>query len=228
MNKWKQLSNNLEKVYQEEGIYSSFKSDEVYLKNAFLITEKLWEEQFNNIDNINIIMIAESSLFGKIQKYIYNVNTKPSSFFYYQDLEAFPSYVKMEKPLLVQHQKEAMLKEFSKNGFLILDLFPFSFNEKDTSLNYRNMNTKLYKKLLEVSSEHYLIPKLKICLAKSNNENIHFIYRYKRLFHKTGNFFEKVLKEISNQEVKYRINTIHGSNMSLDRNKLTKLLLKVN
>jgi len=90
------------------------------------------------------------------------------------------------------------------------------------------MNTKLYKKLLEVSSEHYLIPKLKICLAKSNNENIHFIYRYKRLFHKTGNFFEKVLKEISNQEVKYRINTIHGSNMSLDRNKLTKLLLKVN
>ena len=67
------------------------------------------------------------------------------------------------------------------------------------------------------------MPKLKLCLAKSN-EHTHYVYRYKRLFDKTENHFENVLNNISSKDIKYKIDTINGTNMSLDRNKLRALL----
>ena len=68
-----------------------------------------------------------------------------------------------------------------------------------------------------------MIPKLELCLKKSS-EHTHFVYRYKRLFKKTGNHFENILKQILSEEIKYKIDTINGTNMSLDRNKLKRLL----
>ncbi len=70
--KWQPISSSLKEIYQEQNIIEYFKEDESYLKNAFEITEKLWEEQFNKIDKLKIIMISEFPLFGNIQRYIYN------------------------------------------------------------------------------------------------------------------------------------------------------------
>ncbi len=221
---WKLISISLKEVYKQQNLLYYFEKDEIYLKNAFYIIEKLWYEQLDSIDNLQIVMISESPLFGKIHKYIYNINTRPSSFFYFQDLEAFPNYdCSIQQPMDIKEQKKIMLKEFSKNGFLILDIFPFALNQKDTIINYRKMHVNLYRKLLKITVETYLIPKLNLCFNKSNKQ-VHFLYRYKRLFKKTGNHFENILEQSLFKKVDYKIDTINGVNMSLDRDKLTDFL----
>lgn len=221
---WQPISDLLKEVYREQKIIEYFEEDETYLKNAFEITEKLWEEQFNKIDKLKIIMISESPLFGYIQRYIYNPNTPTSVFFHFKDLEAFlDDDQTIVRPQTTQEQKNIMYEYFCKNGFITLDIFPFALNPKHTKIHYRKMSKKLYHQLLKITTENYLIPKLKLCLEKSN-KHTHYVYRYKRLFNKTENHFEKILNQISSKEIEYKIDTINGTNMSLDRNKLRRLL----
>jgi len=220
--KWQTISNSLKKIYKEQNIIEYFEEDEKYLKNAFEITEKLWEEQFKKINTLKIIMISESPLFGDMQRYIYNPNTPTSVFFHFKDLEAFLNDGQtIKRPKSIQKQKDIMFEYFFKNGFITLDIFPFALNPNHTKINYRKISKKLYHELLKITTENYLIPKLKLCLNKSN-EHTHYVYRYKRLFDKTENHFEKVLNKISSKE--YKIDTINGTNMSLDRVKLRRLL----
>lgn len=220
--KWELISNLLKEVYQEQNISHHFEEDEGYLKNAFEITEKLWEEQFNKIDKLKIIMISESPLFGDIQRYIYNPNTPTSVFFHFKDLEAFlEDGQKIKRPKTAQEKKKIMFEYFCKNGFIILDIFPFALNPNHTKIHYRKMSKKLYHQLLKITTENYLIPKLKLCLDKSD-EYTHYVYRYKRLFEKTENHFEEILNQISSK--KYKIDSINSANMSLDRDKLKRLL----
>jgi len=219
---WTSISASLKKVYIEHNIVSYFEEDERYLKNAFNITEALWEEQFHKIDVLKVIMISESPLFGDTQQYIYNENTPTSVFFHFKDLEAFLEKGKtLKKPKNVVEQKNIMFEYFSKNGFITLDIFPFSLNPKHTKIHYRKMSKKVYHQILKITTENYLIPKLKLCLEKSD-KTTHFVYRYKRLFEKTENHFEDVLTKVSS--CKYTIDTINGSNMSLNRDKLRQLL----
>ncbi|HIP26684.1 MAG TPA: hypothetical protein EYG80_03410 [Flavobacteriaceae bacterium] len=221
---WHPISNTLKEIYQEQNILHYFKEDEIYLKNAFEVTEQLWNEQFNKIDKLKIIMISESPLFGDTQRYIYNSNTPTSVFFHFKDLEAFlEDGQTIKKPKTVQEQKRVMFEYFQKNGFIILDIFPFALNPKHTKIHYRKMSKKLYYQLLKVTAQNYLIPKLKLCLAKSD-EHTHYVYRYKRLFDKTENHFENVLNNIGSKDTNHKIDTINGTNMSLDRNKLRELL----
>ena len=221
---WQPISDSLKKIYQEEKILHYFEEDVIYLKNAFEVTEKLWDEQFNKIDRLKIIMISEAPLFGDIQSYIYNPNTPTSVFFHFKDLEAFLEDGKtIKRPKIVQEQKKIMFEYFHKNGFIALDIFPFALNPKYTKIHYQKMSKKLYHKLLKVTAENYLIPKLKLCLEKSN-EHTHYVYRYKRLFDKTENYFENILNNIGSKESNYEIHTINGTNMSLDKKKLRKLL----
>ena len=221
---WKPISNSLKKIYQEENIIQYFEEDESYLKNTFEITERLWEKQFNKIDTLKIIMISESPLFGDIQRYIYNPNTPTSVFFHFKDLEAFlDDGQTIQKPKTTQEQKNIMFEYFHKNGFITLDIFPFALNPNHTKLHFRKMSKKLYHQLLKITTENYLIPKLKLCLEKSNQDT-HYVYRYKRLFEKTENHFEEILNLIAPKEINYKIDTINGTGMSLNRNKLRELL----
>ena len=221
---WQPISNLLKKVYQEQNILYHFEKDESYLKNAFEKTEKLWEEQFNKIDKLKIIMISESPLFGNIQRYIYNPNTPTSAFFHYKDLEVFlQDGETLLRPTSTIEKKKIMYEYFYKHGFITLDIFPFALNPNHTYLHYRKMSKKLYHQLLKITTDSYLIPKLKLCLEKSD-KNTYFIYRYKRLFDKTENHFETILNKVSPKYIEYKIDTINGTNMSLDKDKLKNLL----
>jgi len=222
--KWQPISRALKDVYHEHNILEYFENDESYLKNAFKTTERLWQEQFNKTDTLNIIMISEAPLFGDIQRYIYNPDTPPSVFFYFKDLEVFlEEGQKIKRPKTTQEQKNIMFEYFSNNGFISLDIFPFALNPHHTKIHYQNMSKKLYHHLLKITAENYLIPKLKLCLEKST-EHTHFVYRYKRLFDKTEHHFEEVLKQISEKEIKYKIDSINSKSMSLDKEKLKRLL----
>ncbi len=221
MEQWNNIKEILKNVYTRYQILDYFEKDELYLKNAFEKTEKLWKEQFYQMEQINFIMISEAPLFGNIERYIYNPETAPSSFFHYNDLEAFPYIDRLESRATIKEQKEKMFLEFKKMGFIILDLFPLALNQSDTAINFRHMKRSLYNTLLRETAPYFLIPKLELCMAKFSS-NTHFLYRYKKLFKKTDNFFESTLKQITNKT--FKIDTINGENMSLDRVKLKEIL----
>jgi hypothetical protein len=85
------------------------------------------------------------------------------------------------------------------------------------------MKRSLYNTILRETTPYFLIPKLELCTTKFS-PNVKIFYRYKRLFKKTGNYFESVLKQVTKKE--FTIDTINGENMSLDREKLKQILSK--
>jgi hypothetical protein len=170
-------------------------------------------------------MVSEAPLYGEKKNYVYNFLTPPSIFFHFNDLQVFiKNNNSIKKPIKIIDQKKMMLDYFQKYGFIILDIFPYALNPKYTSLHYRKMDKKLYSKLLEITLSHYLMPKLKLCFEKTDDKII-FLYRYKRLFDKTNNFLKKMLQNTVPQNIEYHIDSIHGSNMSLDRDKLKSFLI---
>jgi hypothetical protein len=222
--KWNKISNSIIKIYADHELDSNYESDSKYLMEAFEFTEILWEKQFDRIDDLKVVMLSEAPLFGERKTYIYNPATNPTAFFYYQDLNAFPTFNNDLNPKRVEEKKEIMFEQFAKNGFLVLNIFPFALNPKDTSINYQRMGKKLYKELLDVTTESYLLPKLAQSFKKAKG-TIKFIYRYKRLFEKTGFHVNNVLKENFNHR-KFNVKSVHGTNMSMDRDKLAEYLKK--
>jgi len=217
---WNNIESDLKKLYQKYNLMDSYVNDKHYLEKSYNKIESLWMDIYNKIDNINIILISESPLFGKDEVYIYNKNTAPTSFFRFNDMKYLPNYEEVSKPKTTYETKEIMINQFIKSGFITLDIFPFPLNEKDTSINYRKMSKKLYSDILNFTKESYLKPKLKVLLKKTNSES-YFLYRYKRLYDKTDSHLEKVLKEIGSDN--YKIDTIHSNNIPIDREKLASL-----
>lgn len=224
---WHPISNSLLNIYEQHGILAHFEQDETYLQNAFEQTEKLWDEQFEKINDLKVVMISEAPLFGEKQTYIYNMDSKPTVFFYYQDLEAFPTYDSTRRPpKSISAKKLTMFEHFTKNGFMVLDIFPLALNSKDTAINFQRMSKNLYNQLLTATTDSYLIPKLKRCLKKSQKP-LCLAYRYKRLFSKTEFHVERILKS-GFLEREFILTTINGTNISLDRKKLATLLTAPN
>jgi len=217
---WDNIEDSLKKLYIKYDLMDNYKSDRNYLKISFEKIESMWINIYNQIDKINIVMVSESPLFGENETYIYNKNTKPTSFFRFNDMKYLPNYENVIKPDSIYETKEVMINQFIKSGFITLDIFPFPLNEQDTSINYRKMTKRLYSDILNFTKECYLKPKLEMLLKKTNS-NSYFLYRYKRLYDKTDNHLEKVLEEIG--ENNYKIDTIHSKNIPIDREKLYKL-----
>jgi hypothetical protein len=191
---WGVLKRKLMALYREWRIVGSFRSDEKYLRNAFNFTESLWFEQYKSINKIKLVMLSEAPLFGNSKKYFYNPEAKFSSFFYFNDLKALSDGQIQTQFSTHKEKKQYMLRSLNERGFLILDIFPFAFNPVNTKINYRNMGVKKYKKIFESTHPFYLSPKLKLIKIK-RMAGIKFIFRYKRLMDRTGNFLERSLRE---------------------------------
>lgn len=216
---WKEIESSIVEFYKEIQLEVSLKELE-YLKNAFLFTEKLWIKQFEKIDKIKYVMISEAPLFGVSKNYFYNPNTNFSSFFYFKNIEAFNiSYTKKE-----YNNKEFVLDILNENGFLILDLFPFALNKNDTQIDYNSVKQKQYQKLFQIVIQSYLNKKLLLIKSKSINETI-FVYRYKRLKEKLSKILEKELVQFSLIKKGENLDTLNN-NMSLDKEKLRKILIR--
>lgn len=217
---WNNIESDLKFLYQKYDLMDGYLSDRDYLKSSFEKIESMWLDIYNQIDTINIVMISESPLFGEDEVYIYNKNSKPTSFFRFNDIKYLPNYEEVTQPKSTYETKEVMINQFIKSGFITLDIFPFPLNEKDTSINYRKMSKKLYSDILNFTKESYLKPKLELLLKKTNL-NSYFLYRYKRLYDKTDSHLERVLEEIGSNN--YKVDTIHSNNIPIDREKLYNL-----
>jgi len=220
---WTLISKILKTIYTKYNLFDELENDEKYLKKAFEYTETLWEKQFIKINELKVVMLSEAPLFGEKQTYIYNPNSKPTSFFYFQNLQAFPTYNSNDKiPKSTYDKKKLMFEHFRENGFLVLDIFPFALNPAYTAINYRKMPKKLYNELFASTANSYLIPKLKRCLKKMQQTPC-FAYRYKKLNTKTGDLINQAFQTLFNSD-NFILTNVYGKNMPLDRGKLTKLL----
>jgi hypothetical protein len=188
-----------------------------YLKEAYNFIEKLWNIQYDKIEKIKFVMISEAPLFGDDKHYFYNSNSKFKSFFHKSNMESFgiENYDILDKKEIIQ--------KLNEKGFIILDLFMFPLNGKNTSENFRKMKKNRRKELFMISLEFYLKDKLEK-IERKKSDKIKFFYRYKRLKKIIGIDFEKVLKKKELISRNTEIETISNGNMGIDNEKLKNIV----
>ena len=166
----------LHDFYSENGVIDYFERDNLYLEKAFHEINEMWFRNLECIKEVKYLMIAEAPLWGKDKSYIYNPETKNTSFFYKSDLE----YV-----LNIQiADKQDFIKYCNKIGLLIIDISPFALNTEDTIINYRSISANQYLKLVKNTFPFYFEQKLRtVCKKKSDSIKVFFRYaRVKKRF----------------------------------------------
>lgn len=219
---WGALSKQLYSIYFDLDLMDHVDNDMIYLWNAYQFTESLWFQQFVKLESMKCVILSEAPLYGSKKTYIYNIESKPTSFFHFNDLKAIidDNEVLPKKFKSPVAKKAYMIDIITKYGVLILDIFPFAFNSHDTKINYGSIGDPVYNRLLKESIPYFLGPKLeKIRQIKGNPV---FVYRYARLL-KTSSYIENELKKCGLLRVNDKLNTINGTNMSLDRSYLKEI-----
>lgn len=212
----------IKSFYTNLGLADEFEKDNVYLENAFNEIKNIWFQNFNKIDKINYLLIAESPLWGRNKKYIYNPDTNNSQFFYRSDLEQiFDFKIK---------DKRDFIKICNEIGLLVVDISPFPLNTKDTRINYaRNENgsTKIsknkYKELVRLTLPSFFDKKIKLVGQKKHPE-IKVFFRYTRV----QNAFQDLISDslIENGLIKDQkdIKEIAQRGGGIDRTKLREIV----
>ena len=166
----------LHDFYSENGVIDYFERDNLYLEKAFHEINEMWFRNLECIKEVKYLMIAEAPLWGKDKSYIYNPETKNTSFFYKSDLE----YV-----LNIQiADNQDFINYCNKIGLLIIDISPFALNTEDTIINYRSISANQYLKLVKNTFPFYFEQKLRtVCKKKSDSIKVFFRYaRVKKRF----------------------------------------------
>jgi len=180
----------LEEVYDEEVNGSWFERDYMYLANAYSEIKCLWTEQFNKINLVRFVMLAEAPLWGDGKQYIYNERAPFSQFLYRSDLQ--PSVSQQIE------SKKDMIACLNDLGIIVTDILPFPLAPKKTALSYaskrgsdsKSITSANYEKLIEETFRYHLKPKLDKIKEKSINKDLKetiFFYRYARVmnYHST-------------------------------------------
>lgn len=211
------------KLYSYNGVPDTkFLTDELYLKSAYYGIEYFWLTQYINLKDIRFVMISEAPLWNVTDSYFYNPNSKDTKFFSVADLD----YVLKSKITT----KQQMLVELNKIGFIILDIFPFAFNNnKGTTTQYHYDYNKLMKlkginTFLNDIFNYYLMYKLDL-IASKRGEHIKFFYRYNKVLPIKKYVELKLLQKglISKNQLR-KLPSVHSSYQALDKIKLGKLI----
>jgi len=182
--------NVLENLYKLMKISDkNFKKDRLYLNKAFPEMTKIWLSNFEKIDIVKYILIAEAPLWGESPIYIYNTETPFTQFFYKSDLE---------KALGISLCcKKRFLEKLNDIGFVIIDISPFALNNK-TKINYskqtkgsKKISPKNYKELVSATMPFYFEKKLELIKSKLNQKDPVVFFRYSRV----QKAFENILSE---------------------------------
>jgi hypothetical protein len=205
----------LQNFYDKIGLKTKFEKDNNYLEVADREIHKIWLENFNKIDKVNYLMIAEAPLWGKEKKYLYNPAINNSQFFYRSDLGDI-----LNKPIA---DKKDFIKVCNEIGLIIVDISPFAFNPQETSINYRDMTTTQYRELVSLTIPTFFEEKIKAVKTKKS-ENIKTFFRYARVKTTFQDLIAQVL--ISNNIIKTQndIGDISQNGGGIDKNKLKKII----
>ncbi len=180
----------LRELYMELKISEKdFQDDRRDLQMAFCQMTKIWLSNFQKIETVKYILIAEAPLWGESKSYIYNTGTPFTQFFYKSDLEkAFGIRLCCKK---------SFLEKINEIGFLIIDISPFALNNK-TKINYneqtkvsKKISPKNYKKLVSSTMPFYFEKKLELIKSKLCENKPVVFFRYSRV----QKSFENILRD---------------------------------
>ena len=213
----------LKKLYKKMKISDEdFKKDTLYLNEAFQEMTKIWLSNFEKIDTVKYILIAEAPLWGESQSYIYNTETPFTQFFYKSDLENALG--------ISLCCKKSFLEKLNEIGFVIIDISPFPLNNK-TKINYsektsgsKKISPKNYKELVSATMSFYFEKKLKLIKPKLNQKNQVVFFRYSRVRKAFENILIKSLKNHSLIDEKSIISNIGMNGGGIDVNQLKNII----
>jgi len=186
-----------------------------YLNEAFMATERMWEENVAKVAEVRFVMLAESPQFGAGERYFYNTATPFSSFFHFDDAESILGRGFANG----RTDKQFLLAELARAGFIILDIFPFALNQDDTpSVTYEELRgrPRRYRDLFQRTASFYFDKKRDLILQHGSPL---FMFRYGHM--------KRTLGTLVNAELTKRnigpTQSIGGTNMPLDREKLRQI-----
>lgn len=205
----------LRTFYDQNGLSSQFDKDSIYLENAFNELLEIWLDNLNQIQTVNYLMIAEAPLWGKAKSYIYNPEVNNSQFFHRSDLEAV-----LHRPIA---DKKDFIKVCNEIGFLVVDISPFPLNPIDTAINYRNLTTVQYRRLVSMTIPTFFDKKIKLISAKKSPK-IKSFFRYSRV---KNNFEDRISKVLVDQKIianQNEIGDISQKGGGIDKKKLAMVI----
>jgi len=207
----------LKTFYEQYGLLEHFDRDNAYLEKAFDEINKIWLDNFNQIETVNYLMLAEAPLWGRDRKYIYNSETSNTQFFYRSDLSNILR-------IRIADKKE-FIKICNEIGLLIVDISPFPFNENDTAINYRKLSRRQYRELVSSTIPTFFEKHIKL-VAEKKSANIKTFFRYARVKDNFEDLISKVLIDHSIIKIKDEISEISQKGGGIDKTKLAKIIKK--
>lgn len=200
--------NELENVLKANTTHN-WKDDEIaYLRDAFEDIERMWAQGTIDIKRPSVILIGEAPLYGAKRSYIYSPHIGHTSFLYLGDIPGADTNA--------VDKKAEMLKTMKTSGVIVVDLLPYALNEEDNpNYNYKKLNIKAYRKLIEAVFP--ICAKLRIEELLERNPNAKLAFRYNRSEKAAGH----LLRQYNSGNP---IPSVSGTNMSMDRQKFHALV----
>ena len=153
------------------------------LYQNYQLVEKSWQENFNRIKNIKLVLLGEAPL--RHSSYIYNQSSKDSAFLYKKHLIHCAHKLEIPEP-----EKLSKIRLLEHLEILVMDIFPFSFTP-EMDFNYRHSrrlrrpnsrkkarHQDILKTLFFESKAWHLDFKERLIRRKSN-QRTKYVYRYK-------------------------------------------------
>ena len=225
---WASLQNALEELYTERGIDKEFESDASYLWEAHQRVEELWHGAFGRAPFVRFVLLAEAPTWGPKESYFYNPAAGTTSFFSYSDATPLVGELTETSTMEsgVRPRKAEMIERLTAAGFVVLDLFPFSFNPSQTAVNYRQFSAApAYKRLFEKIVGFHLSPKLELVKEKLACRSS-FVFRYARVRDGLLSEVRTILAERRLIAPEETIRSVHKGR-NLDRERLARLFLEL-
>ena len=147
-----------------------------YLWDSFQHTEELWWENIREFGQVKYILIAEAPYTEK-SVHISTIQTWKNPIPEFTHINFLSQKLGLKG--IVSNKKE-MLQNMREMGLVVLDLFPFAFNN-DTTYQFGRLSEKLRTSLAHSCSSWFLQPKLREILNNCKDAPT-FGVRYKRLF----------------------------------------------
>lgn len=220
----------LKKIYDEYNPQTFQSQYEGYLCKAINKIDTLWYENIQQFKDkrIKLIIFGEAPMWGDSGSYIYN-NTDETSFFGLKHLNVISVLKKTERKVL-------LLEKLKELGIIFLDVSPFPFNPKNTSVCYsrpdnnsKRINLKNYKKIVSSTFEYHLKPKIEKIYNNNDNIPIYFIYRYHKLSKIEDILKSKFLEANLTfpKKISARITDKSGNIIPEELNKVLKIISKL-
>ncbi len=222
---FRKLSPVLQALYKQFDRSDHFCEDVSKLHEAFENVELLWKKQAGSISNIAVVLLAEAPGYGKEEIYFYNPSARATEFFNYLDAETLigPISAISHKIDGIRPRKARMIGSLTSSGFLIVDLFPFAFKEKETKISFKQLRTqKQYLTLFNETAPLYFIPKLKYLKRKVSGQRPLFLFRYSFLKKELHGAVTSILHDLQLLPEGEQIESIHKGR-NVDRERLKKL-----